>query len=224
MITRTIAILPALVLAVATSAALSGCNLLGPASYIVAGTGSVPAEHKIVDRPTVVFVDDRENVVSPTMYRRVIAEKVSEELMVRKLVTRTISPADAMALAAQHDTSKEVMPVDAIGRAVGAEQVIYIEMVAFHDRSDGQIPRPAASCNVRVIDVTNRVRLFPESDGDQPYRFVKAVTREFDPEYYRTRASRNAINETLANELGSAIAKLFYKHEARDLGGQLSTR
>jgi len=199
-----------------------GCNIVGPAAYIVGGPGTIEAEHALADRPTVVFVDDRENVVNPTSLRRVIAEKVSEDLMTRKVVTRTISPHDAMSLAARHDTHKEVMPIDAIGRAVGAEQIVYVEMLVFQE-SDGQVPRPVAACRVRVIDVENRERVFPPSESDRPYRQVELRMREVSPDQYRSRATRFQIVESLAEELGDRIAKLFYKHE-RDLGGRLEPR
>lgn len=204
--------------------AAGGCNILGPATYLVTGPGTVDAEFELEDRPTVVFVDDRENRVNPVSLRRSIADKVSEELMSRELVTTTIRPADAMGVAARHDTREDVMPIDAIGREVGAEQVIYIEMVAFTDRVNAETLRGLASCNVRVIDVVNRKRLFPSGDDEQPYRHVQAMTREISEELYRTRATRVAINETVAEELGSAITKLFYRHEPRELGGRLGNQ
>lgn len=200
----------------------SGCNIVGPAAYIVGGPGTIDAEHALADRPTVVFVDDRENVVNPTSLRRVIADKVSQDLMSRGVVSRTISPHDAMSLASRHDTHKDVMPIDAIGRAVDAEQIVYIEMLVFQD-SDGEVPRPIAACRVRVIDVENRERLFPSPDAEQPYRVVQQRMREVDRDMYRSRATRYQISETLAEELGDTIAKLFYKHE-RDLGGRLQPR
>ncbi len=213
-----------LALLVIVAANLGGCNIIAPLHYVVHGPAKVDAEHQLADVPTVVFVDDRENVVNPTLFRRVIAEKVSEDLMVRKVLTRTISPHDAMSLVAQHDTNKEVMPIDAIGRAVGAEQIIYIEMVSFTDRVEPHVPRPMGSCRVRVIDVNNRERLYPAGDVEQPFRAVQVAPREVDPELYRTRATRMRINEVLAEEMGDRIAKLFYKHEARELGGSLNPR
>jgi hypothetical protein len=142
--------------------------------------------------------------------------------MARKIVTRTISPHDAMSLASRHDTHKNVMPVDALGRAVGAEQIVYVEMLVFQD-SEGQVPRPVAACRVRVIDVENRERLFPPPDAERPFRVLEVRMREVNPDLYRSRATRYQISESLANELGDRIAKLFYKHE-RDLGGRLQPR
>lgn len=203
---------------------LGSCNILGPVAAVVAPPPTIAAEYQIQDRPTVVFIDDRENVVNPISFRRVIADKVSEDLMVKKLVTRTIRPHDAMALAARHDRQSQVMPIDAIGREVGAEQVLYIEMVTFVDHIDGHTPRGLAIARVRLIDVENRRRLYPAEDADVPYRQIEVMTREMSPDAYRSRATRMQVFDALAQETGSAIAKLFYKHEHRELGGSLGGR
>lgn len=205
-------------------AGLPGCNIVGPASYIVMGQGKVDAEYALQDRPTVVFIDDRENLVNPVMLRRAIAEKASEELMVQEIVTRTISPSDAIQLVSRYDTNEEVMPIDAIGRAVGAEQIIYVEMVSFDESMDGFTPRAAGTCRVRVIDVANRARLFPPPEADVPYRTLQVVTEEVSTELYRSRTSRMQIGELLAAQMGDRIAKLFYHHEARELGRRLTPK
>ena len=110
------------------------------------------------------------------------------------------------------------------GRAVGAEQVIYIEMLAFQDHMEGQVPRPFGACRVRVIDVTNRHRLYPPPDSDPPYRLLTVNPTEVDPELYRSRATRAKISERLAMEMGDSIAKLFYRHEPREIGVNLTPK
>lgn len=203
---------------------LGGCNILTPAAFLLTPPPTNPAEYELEDRPTVVFIDDRDSVVNPVSLRRKIGDKVSEVLMQRELVSQTIRPHDAMGVAARYDRRKEVMPIDAIGRAVNAEQVIYVEMLTFVDHIDGQTPRALGTARVRVIDVTNRKRLYPSPESDQPYRLVEVLTREFSQDAYASRATRIQIYEQLADELGDAIAKLFYKHETRPLGQRLGGR
>ncbi len=140
---------------------LTGCNIIAPLAILLAPDPKVEAAYKLQDRPTVVFVDDRHGVVSPTTLRRVLADRISQDLMLKKVVTQTISPRDAEAVARQRDSHNSMLPIDAIGRAVGAEQVIYVEIIEFTDRIDRYTPRPKGACRVRVLDVTNRVRLFP---------------------------------------------------------------
>ena len=208
------------------AAASGGSNILGPVAYFVEGPPTVDAEYLLPDRPTVVFVDDRANVIgsnAPAL-RRAIADKVSEELMVKKLVAITFSPRDAMGAAASKDRHEELMPIDAIGRAVGAEQVIYVEMLAFTGSPDGVTPRPTAVCRVRVIDVTERTRLYPPEDSQEASRLLQVSTREVDPTILQSPASRLKAYQALAEETGDQIAKLFYKHERKELGGSLQPR
>ncbi len=211
---------------VAPSAALASCNIMTGAAYILGGQPKVAAEYKLEDRPTVVFVDDRGNVIEQNAIRtrQAIAEKVSEELMVEKLVTITIRPADALAVARRQDREGNILAIDAVGTSVGAEQVIYVEMVAFQGSPDGYTPRPMAACRVRVIDVPNRVRLFPSPEAQEPSRLVQLVSPDVSLDLYQSAAGRRQIEKSMANQLGDRIAELFYKHVPNEVGSRLNPR
>ena len=202
----------------------AGCNILGPASYIVSGPPTIEAQHTLADVPTVIYIDDRSNQVNPISLRRVIADTASEDLMVKELLTTTISPQDAMNIAARNDRNKQIMSIEDIGKAVGAKQVIYVEMLQFTDTPDGFTPRPIAACRVRVVDVENRQRVFPGPDVRDASHPMQVMTREVDPELYRTRSGRLQVFQGLAVETGHEIGKLFYKHERKELGGNLNPR
>ncbi|MCH7546721.1 MAG: hypothetical protein IID30_10010 [Planctomycetes bacterium] len=200
---------------------LTGCNIILPFVIILAPDPKVEAAYKLQDRPTVVFVDDRNGVVSPTTLRRLVADRISQDLMLKKVVTRTISPRDAEAVARQRDSHNKMLAIDAIGRAVGAEQVIYVEIIEFKDRIDRYTLRPRGVCRVRVLDVTNRVRLFPPPDAAEASQIVEVLMDEMQAELYNSRASRSKIGEALANQLGEMTAKLFYKYNGSKLGTNL---
>lgn len=206
------------------AAGLSGCNYISAGAYIVSGGAKRDAEYKLQDRPTVVVVDDRRNVVNPTTLRRRIADRVSQELLDNDLVTKVIDPRDAMGAMSREDRYSEPMPMDEIGRAVGAEVLIYVNMTRFTNSADGRTPQPLASGNVRVIDVTNREKLFPAPDSEQEARAVQVKMPEMDPSAFQTRSSANKVYRELANEFGREVAKRFYRHPVRDLGGNLNPR
>ena len=213
-----------LALAAFAATVVNGCNIVAPAVYFIEGPPKVEAQHILADVPTVVFIDDRSNVFNTFSLRRVIADKFSHRLMMEKVLSRTISPQDTINLARTMERNNQIMSIEEIGKAVGAEQVIYIEMLQFTDTPDGYTPRPMAACQVKVIDITNRKRVFPPEDSDEPARYVRAMTREVDPEMYRTRAGRLQTFEALAITTGEQVAKLFYKHDAKELGGNLTPR
>lgn len=203
---------------------LTGCNIIGPAHYLVAGGPKVDAEHHLADVPTLVYIDDRRNVVNPISLRKVIADRASADLMVQKVVTVTISSQDAMTLAAQRERNSQILSIEEIGAAVGARQVVYVQMAQFHDTPDGFTPRPIAVCYVKVLDLDAKKRVFPPEDADVPSRELQVLAREVDPELYATRGGRLKVFEALAEQTGAAIAKLFYKHEHRPLGENLNPR
>ncbi len=221
---RTIQTVMTFALVAATGAALGSCNIVGPAAYLIGGQTKVDAQYALSDRPTVVFVDDPNNLLPDRSLRRLIGDKVSQELMVRNLVTTTISPADALAVAGR-ERFGEQMPIDAIGRAVGAEQVVFIDMVSFSLTPDNVTPRPVGACQVKVIDVTNRERLFPTPDGEfrgsSGYP-VQVAMRQISLDRYRTTSSRRSIREQLANEIADQITKVFYRHVPDELGSHLN--
>jgi hypothetical protein len=206
--------------------AAGSCNILGPAAYLVYGPPRTDAVYKLTDRPTVVFVDDRANTIprqSDGMCRT-IADQVSRELMKKNVLTTTIRPGDAIGVARRYDRYGDVLSIDAIGEAVKAEQVIYVQMVDFSDTPDGVTPRPQAACEVKVIDVAGDTRLFPPADAAAPTHAVRAALPFVDEELYSSSSGRLQIYRQLAEELGSQVAKLFYSHETKELGGQLDPR
>jgi hypothetical protein len=203
---------------------MASCNILAPATYLALGQGKVDAAYDPQDRPTVVFVDDRHNAIplNATRIRREIADKVSTGLMEQDVVTEVISPRDAMAMARNRDREGQLMSIEAIGEAVGAQQVIYVEMTNFQGSPDGYSPRPTAGCRLKVIDVPNRERLFPGLDSDQSWYPVRVVSPPISPELYTSNEGRRQIESVLAVLLGDQVAKLFYRHVPDELGTRLN--
>ncbi len=117
----------------AAMAPLVSCNILAPAAYLLGGPPKRDAQHELADRPTVVFVDDRNNAIphNALRVRRAIANKVSVDLMEQEILTDAISPGDTMAMARERDREDTLLPIEAIGEAAGAEQVIYVVMLGF---------------------------------------------------------------------------------------------
>lgn len=208
-----------LVLALASA---GGCNILGGVGYIVHGPPKAPAVYELQDRPTVIFVDDRNSTIPARseIIRRRIAEVASRELMNRGLVTVTIQPQDALAAARLHDRYEQVMSIDKIGATVGAEQVIYVEMLAFKATTDGYTPKPYAACMVKVWDADANERLFPGPEVPEGAHPLQVSGLPVNPELYRSRGTLVQVYETLADQVGIELTKLFYEHEIRELGSQ----
>jgi hypothetical protein len=213
------------VLSMAAAALLPGCNIATPIAYVIMGPPTIPPEIELPDVPTVVFIDDRQNVVNPVSLRRVIADRVSQQLMVKKVLTTTISSADAMALASVNDKASKVMSLEDIGLAVGAKQVIAVEMLMFTESPDGGATLiPTAACRVKVLDLETRKRLYPPAEAEVASRYLEVRLPPIDPVLLRSRAGRLQIFNDLAGETGLSIAELFYEHEKRMPGGGIGPK
>jgi hypothetical protein len=199
---------------------LSACNYVAGAAYIIGGQDEKPAEFELADRPTLVFVDDRVPVIKRKALQAAIGEKVSTDLMTEKKLSRTISPADAIALARQRDKHGNLMTIETVGESVGAEQVIYVQILAFNLSPDNITPKPMAAAAVRVIDVVSKQRLFPGVESNQPDRVVQ-VSSDASTSQYGSEADRRKLEDALAQKLGWEIGRLFYEHIPNEVGSRI---
>lgn len=227
--------LPLLVAAALAPAVLvvaPGCNITAPAAYMLFGPGTIPAEHTLAPVRTVVFVDDRANVLPRTVLRVEIGDRVAQDLLAQKLVPSVVATRDAIALTRQREDGAKPLSIAAIGRELEAQQVVYIQINSFTLAGDGAFANagvgtgvgvtPTAKASVKVIDIAAGERAYPlaETGG----RELVATTREIDPGKLRTVAQRRAAEEALAEKLGTTIAKLFYEHDRVPLGENLGPR
>jgi hypothetical protein len=213
----------AVVVVVAVSATLPGCNIVAPVYYLIEGPPKTPAMYTLPDVPTVVFIDDRNNAIkrNSDILRRRIADETSRRLMKQKLVTTTIRPQDAIAAARVHDRHDKVLSIDGIAESVGAEQIIYVQLVEFTESTDGYTPRPYAVARVKVLDVVNNVRLFPAPGGLEDFHLLEVIGLPQNTELYQNQTSIQVVHQELADLMGEKIAKLFYTHETKEIGSQL---
>jgi hypothetical protein len=199
-----------------------GCNILTAVDYLTADEPTVEAMYVLPDRPTVVFVDDRRNLLSPRRLRVELADRVSEELQIHDNLSATISPRDAMSVADMQDKHRQLMSVAGIGREVGADQVVYLEMMRFQLSADGYSIDPVIQCNVRVIDVTDRERVFPVPGGNDTSYPVTATLRKVSPDRLRSVAARADLSQELVIELGDTVSRLFRKWEPGLVGDRIN--
>ena len=208
--------------ALAVALVTGGCNYLIPAAYLVEGPPKEAARYELPRRKTVVYVDDRANRMTRAALRTAVGEDVGSLLLQQALVPEVVSTKDAVSYARRVDTSDKQVSIRKIGEAVGAEQVIYIDVDDYRISADGATPRPAAIVNVKVIDVASGARLWPDGTDEGERMIVR--TREQSIELYSSSAGRRRVEDALAKQVAEDVSKLFYEHEKRELGGNLGIR
>ncbi len=207
-------------LALAACVCLTGCNILLPASYIAQGGPKAPAAYVLPAKRTAVIVDDRANRMSRVALRVEIGESVATELLENDVIPEAISTRDSVAYARRSDSAKQPISIQRIGEALGAEQVIFIEVDQFVLAGGSEQGGPEAVALLKVFDITSGTRLWPNAGSEA----VQSFLRDIEPSLLQTSAGRREIEDKLAQQLGSDIAKLFYEHERRELGGRLGVK
>ena len=194
---------------------IAGCNIIGPAYLLVHGPEKTPEAYKLnKDRPTVVFVDDRANILARRTLRQRIAEGVQKELLKQGALKNVIDTTAAIAVASR-EPSGQPMEITSIGQAVKAEVVIYVTVDSFALSTDGHTYEPTGVFHVKVLDVNkpDAPRLWPE---EKEGKAVTALIRTKSAAAPTTLSERVTMLDALAEKSGLVIAQLFYEHEASE--------
>ena len=199
---------------------VAGCNYLLPASYIIEGPPKAPAAFELPSKRTVVIVDDKINRMPRVALRVGIGDSVGTHLLENNVVPETITTRDAVALIRRMDTASKPISIQRICESLGAEQVVYVEIDDFNLSGGREEGGPEAVALVKVLDITNGSRLWPTAGSEA----VQSSLQDINPSLIATSAGRREVEDKLAEKLGEDIAKLFYAHERRELGGRLGVK
>ncbi|HYF15128.1 MAG TPA: hypothetical protein VD971_08675 [Phycisphaerales bacterium] len=199
-------------LAASALAPLASCNIVAPAYLLVHGPEKTPALHRLDEnRPTVVFIDDRASVLPRRTLRSTIGRAAEQALMSDAGLKQVLDSQAVQAVAARDDSDRPT-DIASIGAAVKAEVVVYAAVERFSLTPDGQTYQPFSIARVKVIDVVSGKRRWPE---DREGYTLQVILPQRSHDIPSGAAGVAKAQESLAEQLGVALAKLFYKHEAR---------
>lgn len=199
----------------AAALSLGGCNYVAAGALIIGGPPKVPAAFEDLpeDRKTIVFVDDRSNVVPRRALRRATGEAAEQALIGEKVLqAEMVLPSSGAIYALSQEKRSDTMSIVDVGKAVGADIVIYVSMNQFTLSRDGSGTfQPGASAFVKVFDVPANKRLWPPDTGRGfPVSYMEPNPR---PEAPKGSTERSKAEDELARQLGVRVAQLFYEHK-----------
>ncbi|MEQ9096175.1 MAG: hypothetical protein RIE32_07935 [Phycisphaerales bacterium] len=189
----------------------AGCNIVAPIAVLVHGPPKVPAEYRLDrNRSVAVVIDDPDSLVPSLGYRRVMLASVQENLAERAKIREVIDARDTMAVL-QRDSAQERMSLTEIGRAIGAEQIVWARVEGFSLAASTGEYRPNAQLRVKVIDVSTNEKAWPDEPASG---YELDVTMRVRPDFVPSSGpeQRTAMEE-LAQYTGRAMAELFYTVE-----------
>ena len=177
---------------------------------------TVEAEFALTEGPLLILVDDLNERLTWGPARDRIAEELAQELLEHEAAAKVIAP-QTLKRHRRTQAGFDDLKCTQVGRLVGADQVLWIDVQAFYAEEEVHDTTQAASLavTVRVINPNERkdrakVRLWPSNREGKP---VAVQLSSIEVSRLKT---KDRIAAELARRLAKETAKFFYKHPLQD--------
>lgn len=203
MISRTLTLPAVLCL---TVFAVAGCRKISAITYKVMGPDPIPAAYVPEQEPMLVLVENYRNPSESYLDAERFTPHLIQNLTDNK-VAPIVDPVELYALRDRKPGQLQKMSIAAIGREVGAKQVLYVDLVtcdvdlgAGSDTFKGSI-----AVRVKIIDAQSGEILWPTHATDgYPVSFETPVTRAAEG------VTRDTVLDMTYRGAADQVAKLFY--------------
>lgn len=190
----------------------SGCNVVGAVLAKTAPPPTIKAEYALAKEPTLIMVENFNNPAALRLEADSVAHHLAGEFELHK-VAPVVDRAKADKLRKEKGAEYRKMPLDAIGRAVGAKQVIYVDLQRFEigQAIASEQYTGRAEANVRIVDDSGVVLWPTDTAAGYP------VSVKIEPDPGATAAGDHAARNRLHAALADRIAKLFRDWQAEEV-------
>ncbi len=187
-----------------------GCNLAAPVAYAIHGPEKInPVFSLSENATTVIFVDDPSSKIAQRRLRYAMADTATDQLLEKRIVKDMLEPRGIIS-AASKDSHSSRMSISELGQSVGADYVIYAVITRFSLTPETGAYIPQASLRVKVIDVAQGKRVWPDSEFGHP---LEIQVPQLPGQSPTGSTNRLAIEQQLAQRAGLGLSQLFYRHE-----------
>jgi hypothetical protein len=185
-----------------------GCGAAGVLAYKLYGPPKVPAQYVPHKTPMLVLVENYEHQSSVNSHADLLAQMLVKEIGERKIAP--LVPLERLQeLRDARPNEFPTMSMASIGREVGAEQILYVQL----HRSDvtpmsgGDALTGQTAASVKVVDVASGDTLWPGGVAAEAGYPVSAATK------LGTDNGANVadVRQRMYAQLSHDIVKLFYK-------------
>lgn len=193
-------------------ASLSGCSAVGFAASALGGPTVHDPKYAPTSRPTVVLVDNYRTKVPTTSLRDAVSTLLTEELKEHN-VAPIVPQYKVYDLRAASPAAFRQMRIEQVARAVGAEQVIYVDVLdaGVASTMGDQLLKGGISVTIKVVDGATGETLWPKQ-FDDGYPFT--IEMRYTPS--GADVNNESIQGEMARQTADGIAKLFYKYTTDD--------
>ena len=188
---------------------LAGCQLIGALVAKTTGPAALPAAYVPKAVPTLVLSEHRPTAAVDDVSSEDIGRRTAfiwDEHKLAPLIDLSKLEEFHLRQPAEYDS----MSTAALGKAVGAQQVLYIDVRDSHVESAGgsDTIRAKASVRVKMVDVATGNTLWPPDAADG-----YALDAETDYAARGEGVSESSQLEAVRSIISDKITKLFYKHQ-----------
>jgi hypothetical protein len=193
---------------------LAGCTIIGAAAAKLAPDPVIPPQFPLAKEPTLVLVENYHNPASLRLQADMVCRAIVDDLKAND-VAPLVDTEDAADLRHKDAVAYRKMPLDAIGKAVGASQVIYVDLESFEvtHALASELYSGAAMARVRVVGDTGEVLWPTDSAGGYP------INVKVNPQRRAQGVAEDAVREQLTAALSEKIGRLFHKWTAESSDG-----
>lgn len=188
------------------SMAAAGCAAAGLAATMLKPPEKVQARYKPTSRPTAVVVENYRLPGSGNSIRDSLASQLVVELRKNNVVP-CVDSYKIYDLRSSNPRAYRTMTIDEIGKRVGAEQVIYVDLVnsGVGMSTGGDMVRGDMAALVKVVDVQTGRTLWPDGMEEGYYVSIDIPFALINPD-----KTHQSVSKSLIQSSADRIAKLFY--------------
>ena len=193
----------------------SGCNLLSAVAYKTMGPAKIPAEYVPPQEPMLVLSESYHQSNDLQPFADELGSLLQKELEVHK-VAPLVDPTKLAALKAEKGRDFEKMKIPEIARALGARQVMYVDLqeCSFDSIDNAEVFQGSIKAKVRVVDVATAETRWPGvGDGHLFAKKTEYVRRD-------ARDTPLLVRNMMLEDLAGAISRLFYDFKPDSEGGR----
>jgi hypothetical protein len=189
----------------------SGCNIIGYGAHVIGGPSEVKAKYILPKRPTVVYVKDQPSPTGEKVEGDAVAAQIESQLKAFDLAP-TIDSTRITDMQTSHPAAFNDMSPSQLAKAVGAEQVIFVQITDSRVEMEGvsDMLRGRISATVNVYDAEGNLLWPNELDGGSIISYGTPTMRLSDT------VNRASVERNLINGLSVRVAALFRTYKPED--------
>jgi hypothetical protein len=190
----------------------SGCAALGVAAYKISGPPSVPAKYTPPKTPLLILVEDYRNESSVHEQADLLSQHLVQEIDAHEIAP--VVPLDKLQdLRDARRTDFRDLSITAVGEAVGAKQVLYVQLQSsdVNPISGGEGFSGQTIARVKIVDVPSGRTAWPP---DMTEGHLVGATAAIGSSNGR---NPMAVRQGMYTQLADQVAKLFYKWKPDDM-------